>query len=621
LALYNFHQFLGIPHLAVGQPATLYPIVYLSIFLSNLVFNHYFAAIDIIVILHLLIGALGFYKFMGSFDVEKRVCVFGGLTWALGSFVVFVSNSWVIVSAAAAYFPWMMFFSFRLFKNPSIKVLLCAVAARLLLFYAGHIQYFILSVIFESITAALFAIYNYHKNKVDVIRFCKNYIASYVLVLFLSLPLLLPLWHQTTLSADRSAKLLFEEFIQRKFNISDLISGLTIVGHGENGYLSHIGVITVYFLIIGLAIKIRRRSQVTFIRTINLYIFAIPAFIAFLWATSTHFNKVIYIIPILNRFRYPFKLAFFLDFYLLVIATAILSYLLERYSSVLYKKILLALVIMIQIANFSAIYTRLPFNLGTHLDNIPLEEKLQSQLQDGRIISLGFEIWSPDNDDITNFITAPTLAFNYATLWGLNYFAGCEPLRSSATSKATFGLNFKAIITDDKTIPVNYLREAGVSWYITPINKLDYYSEKLNKFGIYKKSEDENRAVFFDENAYPMVYSSTGSNSKIDNYTATANTIKFNVELEQKDTVIINYLYNPFFKGYVDGEKVEIQPVNNLHMSVEVPEGKHNILIKYRDPYFSAGLIISSIFILLLVFAFYGKWLISSKRKMKSKLF
>ena len=61
IPFFNFHQLLGTPALAVGLPASLYPFVYLSVFLSKSLWGHYFAAIDILVFLHLIIAGIGLF--------------------------------------------------------------------------------------------------------------------------------------------------------------------------------------------------------------------------------------------------------------------------------------------------------------------------------------------------------------------------------------------------------------------------------------------------------------------------------------------------------------------------------------------------------------------------------
>lgn len=332
IALYNFHQFLGTPALAVGQSAVLYPITYLSVFLSSLLFGHYFTAIDIQVIIHLLIGAIGFYQFMRFLNIERKIALFGGLTWSLSPFAVYVSNSWVVVSAVAAYFPWMLLLSFRIHKTSSIKTTICAVLARLLLFYAGHIQYFIYSVIFEFLTVLVYVVSDSlpGEKKVSILKFLKNYIIGYIFVFIFSLPLLLPMWHQTTISAYRNKPLPFDEFFQRNYPISQILQGLFFpfiqtenISH--NSPLSYIGSFSLFFVVIGLIEKIKK-SKIVFINSIKLSVFIIPALIAFLWASNKIFNLFIYVIPILNRFRWPFKIAFYLDFYLIIIATIMLSY-------------------------------------------------------------------------------------------------------------------------------------------------------------------------------------------------------------------------------------------------------------------------------------------------------
>lgn len=558
LALYNFHQYLGIPSLAVGQTGALYPISYLSVFLSDLLFGHYFAAVDIQVILHLLIGAVGIYKLIRSFDIERKVAFFAGLTWPLSSFVLYVSNSWVVVSAVAAYFPWMLLFSLRLYKHPTLKTTIYAVIARLLLFYAGHIQYFIYSVIFEFITVILYVV-SYSEpfeKRAKIIKFIKEYVKGYIYVFILSLPLLLPMWHQVNISAERSKQLPFSVFASVFYPLDQLLKGLfyPFLTVDENTYasnanmlnLSHIGYITMVLIVIGIVDRYITRKNNIKIKSVKLSVFAVPALLAFIWSTNWVFNYVIYLIPILNRFRGPFKLAFFLDFYLIVIAALILSYLIEKLPKRrVAKNVAIFAIIVIQIINFGFLYTVTPYKaLGDHGDNLPLEEKLKDKLIGGRIISVGSWTSTPEKNHA--YLTAPTLGFNYATLWGLDYFAGYEPLISAANSEACLDLNFTAIIESNDPIPVDYLRKAAVKWYIVPKDKIDEYSKKFITYGIIPKYEDENRVVFYDEQAYPMVFKSKGEKIENGNYRATANTIEITVDMQQADTVTFNYLYNPF---------------------------------------------------------------------------
>ena len=616
LASYNFHQFLGVPSLAVGQTGVLYPFTYLAVFLSNLFLGHYFAAIDIQVILHLLIGALGCYKLMEFFDIERNVAFFAGLTWPLSSYIIYASNSWVVVSAVAAYFPWMLFFSFRLYKDTTLKATMYSVIVRLFLFYAGHIQYFIYSVIFEFVTLIIYVVScsGQGEKKASIIKFIKIYMKGYIYVFILSMPLLLPMWHHTNISAGRSGRLQFAVFVSQGFPVDQLLKGLLypFLQVNENTYasfrnmlnLSHVGYVTIVLLVIGISDRYITRTNNIKINSVKLSVFVGPAILAFFWTTNWMFNYIIYIIPILNRFRWPFKLAFYLDFYLIVIATLILSYIIKRLSEKkVTKNIVLFVIITIQIFNFGFLYTVNPYkDFGEHHgDDLPIEEKLKNKLTGGRIISAGFDTWTPTPENNHAYLTAPTLGFNYATLWGLDYFAGYEPFIPVANSEACLGLNFTAIIEFNDTIPVDYLRKAAVKWYIVPKDKIDEYLKKFIVYGIIPKYEDENRVVFYDVQAYAMVFNSNGEKIKSEDYRVTANKIEISVEMQQSGTVVFNNLYNPFFKAYIDGKETMLNKNQDIHFSVFVPEGKHKILIKYQDPYLIMGTYIAIGFLISFV--------------------
>ncbi len=614
LAVYNFHQFLGIPSLAVGQSGTLYPITYLSVFASDLIFGHYFAAVDIQVILQLLIGGVGFYKLIRFFDVERKVAFFAGISWPLSSFIVYVSNSWVIVSAVAAYFPWMLFLSFRLFKEATPKATIYAIIPRLLLFYAGHIQYFIYSIIFEFITVILYTVLHPEasQKKARILKFIKEYLKGYIYVFVLSLPLLLPMWHQTNISSSRSGRLQFSTFVSQYFPFDQLLKGLfyPFLDVNENTYasfrnmlnLSHIGYIPIFLIVIGIVDRYIIRKNNIKVNTVRLFVFIGPALLAFFWATNWVFNYIIYLIPILNRFRWPFKLAFYLDFYLIIIAALILSYITKHlFKRKTAKRIILLVITILQVVNFGFLYTCFPYkDFGEHhSDTIPLEEKLKDKLKEGRIISVGFDTWTPTTENNQVYLTAPTLGFDYATLWGLDYFAGYEPLIPAANAKACLDLNFSAIIDYGDPIPIDYLRKAAVKWYIVPRDRIDEYSKIFIDYGIIPLYEDENRVVFYDENANSMFFNSDGEKIKSNYYKVTANKIEISVDMQQSDKVILNYLYNPFFKAYIDGKKTELIS-EDIQMAVSVPVGKHRVLIKYEDPYLITGAYIAIAFLITL---------------------
>ncbi|MCK4256406.1 hypothetical protein KAX35_05935, partial [candidate division WOR-3 bacterium] len=611
IPLYNPHQFLGTPHLAVGQTAALYPPVYLSVFLSKVFLGHYFAAVDILVFLHLVIGSLGFYLLMRLLGLEGRFAFFGAMTWPLCSFVVYVSNSWGVISGAAAYFPWIIYFSLRLYKRPNYKNLVGLVVSRLLLFYIGYVQFFVLSVIFELLSFLIITfgqpVIQFNKNLIKVFRL---YFLSYIYTLILSLPLLLPMWHQMNISSSRACCLNWEEFSSGNYNFLLWFNSLVypfaklykttpnIWIDNYLPYLSHIGYFGLIFLINYCVVFAVRRFRGLFSEkeSIYFYSFFILALIATLWSFGL-FNPALYKIPILNRFRWSFKLNFFASFYLITLGTLGLQRFLKEINyNIKIKNIIFSFIIFFNILNFFYLYLFMPQrSFRIHLEEIPLEEPLSAKINTGRILSLG--------SCLDNQVPSYGICFDYATLWGLYHFAGYDPLVPENNSDVTLGLNYSAIY--DREIDsekLDYFRYWGVKWYITN-PKENRYNNYLLKNNIVVKFKNGDRIVYYDKGARPFIYWQSTQNNRGIKYDIKTNTVYINTRNHVNDGLNINFLYNPFFVATIDNKKVDIESKNN-QMVIFVPKGQHNIFLKYTDPYFLIGGY-ASITFLIFTFIYY----------------
>lgn len=580
LPLYNFHQFLGTPYLAAGQPAVLYPLTYLSVFLSSLFLNHPYGSVDIYVCSHFVIGSIGLFAFLKLLGLDGRSAFWGALFWPLSSFVFYVSNSWAVVSGVAAYFPWMLFFSLKLIKDCSLRSLMFLVLVRILFFYIGHIQYFIYAVIFEvSIFFGLLRI-NRASLSENPGKIIKYYIFSYLLTFVFSLPLLLPMWHQTTVSFSRGSPLGWKEFVSRTYPLKVWTADLV-----NPSKLAYIGYVSLLFSLISLVYLFNRKI----INPIRFYIllFLVSVSFALLWASSEAFNRLIYFIPILNRFRWPFKMSFFSDFFLVLMSAAgiFLAFKKSKLSKAA-SNIVFIVLVLLQIISLTYPYLMLePVTFRTHLDKVPLEEPLRDSLSSGRIITVGF------NDFVGN--TLPTVGFNYATLWGLYQFAGYEPLLSAENSRASLGLNYIACFKDESKLPYDYLRLWGVKWYVAS-NQV-----KLKNDSLVPKHKDENRTVHYDAVANPLIYWDDSKTAEGIGYNIKTNSILITASNPRDAYLTINFLFNPDFKGMLDSKPLTINKNSNNQMTIFVPEGTHHIVVKYIDPYFITGCYILILFIIL----------------------
>ena len=594
---FNFHQYLGLPYFSNFQSAVLYPFVYLSILLSTTIFGHYFFAIDILVIINLIIGSLGFYKLINILTKNKLCSFYGALIWTLSSFTIYGSTSWWVISGVSAYFPWMVFYGLKLYNKPNFKYLILLITARLLLFYIGHIEYFIYSIIFEffTITLILLTLNSIKKFKV----FMKKYFLSYFWTIIYSLPILIPAWFHTANSAFRNIRLTDLELRTNFYDLISWIQGLlypfindeSLKNHFAKAYLSHIGYITVLLIIFCVIFIIFHKKSKN---KTNIIILFFLFFISMLWSTGM-LSGLIYYIPILNRFRWPFKLAIYNNFYLICISSFGFYFsirCLKRYN----KKIKISrffgiILITLNIVNFYLLYNNfyISFNYKEHYDKIPLEEPLQKFLKNGRIFTLGKNKSDP--------YSALSLGYNYATLFDLYHIAGYDVLVPINNYKSSLELIFDAFYLKEN-IPIQYLRFWGVKWYI--LNKGDsldplyaHYVKILSDYNIRIFKNEPNRVIYKDNQALPLCYWEISKQSDNIVYKTKTNSIILNTENSQDKFLIINFLHNDFFKAFLNKKsKIPIMKTEISQMKIFVPKGSNEIEIKYNNPYFYIGILI-----------------------------
>jgi hypothetical protein len=107
LAEVNFYQYGGEPFVEQGQTAVLYPLVYVAGALASLWPGDLRATVDWLAAIHLALAVAGFYAWLRRGGADARVAALGGLVWALNPFVLLLGASWIMVTAAAAWLPWL----------------------------------------------------------------------------------------------------------------------------------------------------------------------------------------------------------------------------------------------------------------------------------------------------------------------------------------------------------------------------------------------------------------------------------------------------------------------------------------------------------------------------------
>lgn len=601
LPLFNFNQYLGTPVSFLSAPY--YPINYLALLLSRLFLGHYFGAMEFVAAIHLVVAAVGFYRFCKGFGLEELSCCFGAVAWAFSPFVITLGDSWIHVLGFAAWLPWILLLSLRQVHAFSIRDFLLLLLCRLFLLLLGYPQWFLYAAFFEAVLVAGIYILSRRAAREGFAPVAFRTAANYLALFLISCPLLLQLFRESSLSFARGKVLSWGEYTLYSYRLKEWLNGLLVPFHdagshlfGELDFVSHVGYLTLFFALFAIFRVGKEKSRQ------EILLFASLALFALLWSANILITNIFYLLPFFNKLRYPFKLQFFTSFFLVTLAT----FGFNSFSAWVRDKFkgggvtLVFILFVLHTINFLVLHTLLPQRmLSRHLDVPPFTEPLTDRLSEGRIVSAGPDvIW--DGERVVPGNSVPTLGYNFAMLWGLNHFGGYEALLSQKNFTTSMELVNNSIFNVESgkpldfssDVPLNYLRTWGVRWYVVnraiPLKGTD---------GLELVQSDPYRNVLHDPLGRPLVYWSDDVRSALPEVRFRANSVEISTRRSSEALLTVNVLFNPLFRGYLDGNEVPVAETQDGQMSVAVPPGEHNIRIEYVDTGFRNGLLVSLLFL------------------------
>ncbi len=618
LAFFNWNQLLGIPMLEIGAGFAFYPPLHLAAGLSQLLFGHIQAALDILVIAHLLCGALATARLCRAWGLEPASGMVAGISWPLCSMAVFMSNSWLPASAVVAYLPWMLLFTSMLLRQPRGRVFAAILSTRAALFLMGHIQFFIYSMIFEVVFASVSALVHRAREghrPPGTAAYGLSIWINFCLTLWLVLPYQLA----TAASVRRAGALTYGAFNQ--FAYSPLEWILSAVhpfvrdpyyyarpplawGARAMRHLAFAGWVTLAAPIAALALGLpkgalaRRHWQPAPTATVACLV------IALLWSWGA-LSPVLYFVPVLNRFRWPFRVNLFAELFLVLITAFALTWLLRTWhASPGRKRAAATLCVVIQLVSFAALYWLFPmrsFNARRHLERPPLVEPLAEVLGDERYMSLGYPAHAP--------LDSHLIGFDYASLFNVYAYGGYENLISRNRAERVVGLRNgdpMRVVHDGvfkgNDVPAEYFRSWGVRWYL--VAKPEVAGPTVLAFDSFLASpeleriyEDENRLLYRDSAALPMVrWQEDGATARRDlDFETRGDRLRVDLGSVAKEaTLLVAFLFDEAFEARIDDTPVELSSAPEGQILVPVPVGAKRLEIRYRSPGFATGLRLGS---------------------------
>jgi hypothetical protein len=497
LAEVNYDQYGGEPFLEQGQTAVLYPPVYLGVALAKWVSGDLRWSIEWIAAEHLTLGLLGFYFWLQQGGVAPRLAALGGLAWVLNPFILIVASSWITVSFIAAWLPWLFWALDRLFIRPSLLSAFFLGTIAALFFLQGYVQWVAYSILF----LGLYALFRFVARTENAPALRRLVVAYYLMIsalifLILALPLLLPMLHAVDASAARSKpfsitqaldyRVLKGDLVRAQFCLfrPNLIFGISTAILYCPAFL-FLPVMILRFFHAGTEIR-RRLFFLLFLSLLALVL-------------SSRWHVLLTMMPVMDKFRWPFKVFLLADFFLLASLVWSISSWTGRRSNLM-ASACLAFVLLAELAvslschdgNFFS-KTTLPTS-----DN-PLPPGMDPRL--GRVIAIDNLL--PEASSYRFYTHCHGTFFDVPSLGGYDPLVGRDQLRFA------LGLDFPNVFYGAITPEIREQLDTRAVryWIVDPRSSQLQEVESLG--GLNLLASEPDRVVFEDTQAAPLVYSAT----------------------------------------------------------------------------------------------------------------
>lgn len=336
---------------------------------------------------------------------------------------------WPFVLMLCAWFPWMVWAALRYLERPGVRRVGVLLFFRLALLYGGYPQFFVLAMLFEHLLVLVhgLALRQTAWGK----RYC-YYLVYDLMTALLGMPFLLPVWAQAGDSLARARPLPYLEYTSLHLTLLQWLAGQFCPFFSWHIWRDHISSSLPYLSYIGFLPALLPFGLVMLCRRDRAkQAWVIAAYVGFVWSwiwTVNWLGPVLYHVPVLNRFRWPFKLVYFSGFCECLLAALVLTLLRRKWR---------VIAVLVLIVNWMVVFIVLPNHAWRIRENrVPIHSVWRSPLAKGRYVVIspaGFyhnmgqyesgnyaELWRQDN----LFGYEPLLAFRQALVVSMGHIYG-----------------------------------------------------------------------------------------------------------------------------------------------------------------------------------------------------
>lgn len=576
LARLNYHQLLGNVHWGQGQTGVLYPWVYVSLWAAEVVLGDVLWGIDVLTLIHWWLAAGGMYGLMRWFGVKRRVAVVTGLIWVSLPFGVGVGRSWIVMVYLLVYLPWSYWMLEGYLGGNRERYWWGMVGMRWLLMLAGYVQWVVMALVLEMVYLGLRRI-NLNKKKLVGVGL------SWVVAGGMGAPVLLPLWKAAGRSVARSQQITWQQFIENAVMVGDWVRAqIWIFEDGVlfdgSTYVYHLGLLWVVMWLVIWRIKKGTSDRAKW----KLY--AVMAVTA--GGLSTVMYGLVYLVPILNWFRWPFKYLMFGEFFLLI--SMVLGWSGGKGWS--QKWLIWGLVVGIGI-NMAVIsvYRSPEFSFSDERLAVPIEVSWTSEVDSnvGRMVVFG-QSFNEYGSQINKG------GYGYANLLGEYYFGGYDATLNRELWMGIGGMPvFGALLGSLDPESVGDLQDWGVRYWVTDNDEeMEQLLSEVEDMELVYEASGIQVAVAV---AKPYVYMNADRDRAV--------THEFGVNSvtawpETSGDLVFNVFAWPEYGVYINGEKAGWRKIENRPV-VKILEPGVTVKLVYEDEAINRGWLVAGMTLLV----------------------
>jgi len=666
--------------LSTPSDSVLYPI--------NLILGLIFpvgVAYNLSVILHYSLAGIFFYFFMRQYKLNKMACFLSGLIFMFSGMMIthrdHVTRIYTII-----WIPLVLILLEKYRKSKRIEFMLLASIPYAVSFFAGDSQLFL----YSSIVILFFILYySLIYRGIRNLYFLSSLSIFLLGVLIISVQLIPSIIMMQnsyrseisyTFFSDFSFNpklhpLLFMPFLfgRGSYVISNIPKYFSNWNAGE--MIKYFGILTIPLVILGIFKRNKHKYLWLFIMALSLLL---------VLGRYTPFYKLMYEIPLYNKFRVPARNWFEFGLAFSILAGFGFDYLFKndkRIKKILIGAIVFVSAVLIKFFIFFMLFKNAVqkgaesflfysgeeldlFSMGHFMDRPRDMTYLYSNLEESEefdFLSDDEEIFRiyPQTKETGEFKFYPNRNIHY----GLESIMGHDPilLRSYGTitkfpQDPSSGIDWRALLENNKIISMlntkyifikrpsleedlleivedkNYqlvldngdilvlknLNCLPRFYFVKEVIEIDdikvvrdiLWGEYEHDYGGEFNPSDTALVEDYDYNQHD--FNSAGQNIEIIYYKN--NSVKLNIVTKEDSFMVFSDNYYPGWSAFIDGERTDIYKVNGILKGVIVPAGNHEVIFRYRPPYFMiTG--ITSIVSLILIAGFSILFYIRNKRK------